>query len=52
MLFETRYFWAVFTARDNDYANEFRRIFESTRTAYASSISIHEVYRLTLEREG
>lgn len=51
MLFETRYFWAVFTARDGSTTNALRTIFDESKTAYASAISIYEVYKLTLEHE-
>lgn len=51
MLFETRYFWAVFTAKNEENANKLRRIFDSTKAALASSISVYEVYRLTLAHE-
>lgn len=52
MLFETRYFWAVFTSKDTEFSNKLRTIFETSKTAFASSISIYEVYKLTLAHEG
>ncbi len=51
MLFETRYFWAVFTAKNRETVNALRAIFDKSKTAFASSISIFEVYKLTLEHE-
>ncbi len=51
MLFETRYFWAVFTATDRKDADKLRGIFDRTKAAFASSISVYEVYRLTLAHE-
>ena len=51
MLFETRYFWAVFTAKDRGTVEGLRTIFSKSKTAYASSVSIYEVYKLTLEHE-
>ncbi len=51
MLFETRYFWAVFTATNKETLNALRAIFDRSRTAFASSISIYEVYKLTLAHE-
>jgi predicted nucleic acid-binding protein len=51
VLFETRYFWAVFTARDGKTVNRLRVIYDKSRTAYASTVSIYEVFRQTLEQE-
>jgi toxin FitB len=51
VLFETRYFWAVFTARDAETVNKLRAIYDKPKTAYASSVSIYEVFRQTLEHE-
>lgn len=51
MLFETRYFWAVFTARDAKTVNRLKAIYDKSRTAYASSVSIYEIFRQTLEHE-
>lgn len=52
MLFETRYFWAVFTAKNPEYVNKLKKIFEASKTRFASSVSIYEVYKLTLAHEG
>jgi predicted nucleic acid-binding protein len=51
VLFETRYFWAVFATRDAATVNKLKAIYEGSKTAYASTISIYEVFRLTLEHE-
>jgi len=51
VLFETRYFWAIFTARDKHVVSALRGIFDRARTAYVSSVSIYEVYNLTLAEE-
>ena len=51
MLFETRYFWAVFTRRDAATINKLKAIYDKSKTAYASSVSIYEVFRQTLEHE-
>lgn len=52
MLFDTRYFWAVFTSRDQETTEGLRAIFERSKTASTSSIAIYEVFRLTLASEG
>lgn len=51
MLFETRYFWAVFTTRDAATINKLKAIYDRSRAVYASSVSIYEVFRQTLEQE-
>jgi len=51
MLFETRYFWAVFTSKSPETTSKLKILFEKAKTAYASSISIYEVYKQTLVNE-
>jgi predicted nucleic acid-binding protein len=48
VLFETRYFWAVFTSRDADTTKKLKAIFEKSKTAFASSVSI---YKQTIEHD-
>ncbi len=52
MLFDTRYFWALFTSRNPDATNKLRALFDKTKSAFTSSITIYEVYKLTLINEG
>jgi toxin FitB len=52
MLFETRYFWAIFTEKDSEYVKKLRLIFERSKQRFVSSITIYEVHKLTLESEG
>ncbi len=51
MLFDTRYFWAVFTSKNPEFVNKLRSIFEGSKTALASSISLYEVYKLSIGQE-
>ena len=51
MLFDTRYFWAVFTSKNPEFLNKLRSIFDSSKTVFASSISLYEVYKLTISQE-
>lgn len=51
MLFDTRYFWAVFTTKNPDHLGKLRGIYNEARQAYASSISLYEVYKLTISQE-
>ncbi len=52
MLFETRYFWAVFTTRDPEYLRKLRILLENAKKKFASTITIYEIYKLTLSQEG
>ena len=52
MLFETRYFWAVFTEKIPEYVKKLRSIFERSKRRFVSSVSIYEVHKLTLASEG
>ncbi len=51
MLFDTRYFWAVFTAKNPELLSKLRSILDESKNAYASSISLYEVYKLTINQE-
>ncbi len=52
MLFDTRYFWAVFTSKNPEFLNKLRSIFDGSKNAFASPISLFEVYKLTLNHES
>ena len=52
MLFETRYFWALFTENDTGYVNRLHVVFERSKRKVVSSVTIYEVHKLTLENEG
>ena len=51
MLFDTRYFWAVFTSKNPEFLGKLRSVFDSSKTAFASAISLYEVYKLTISQE-
>ncbi len=51
VLFETRYFWAIFRSKDRRTVRELRAIYDRADTTYVSSISIYEVYKQTIESE-
>jgi toxin FitB len=51
VLFETRYFWAVFTSKDPETTKKLKTIFEKAKTAFASSVSIYEIYKQTIEHD-
>jgi predicted nucleic acid-binding protein len=52
MLFETRYFWAVFTSKGEETTRKIKGLFERAKTAYASSVTIYEIYKQTLANEN
>lgn len=52
MLFDTRYFWAVLTSRNQETTAKLKTLFERSKSAFTSSITIYEVYKLTLAKEG
>jgi len=52
MLFETRYFWALFTSRSPELTSKLKNLFDKSRTPYVSTITIYEVCKLTLSNEG
>ena len=52
MLFETRYFLARFTTKDTEDLKKLRALLERSRARSASSVSIYEIYKLSLEQEG
>ena len=51
MLFETRYFWAVFTSKNRETTAKLKAVFDKAKTAYASSITVYEIYKQTLMGE-
>lgn len=52
MLFDSRYFWAVFTSRDPETTNKLKNLHDRSKSPLVSSITIYEVYKLTLASEG
>jgi toxin FitB len=51
VLFDTRYFWAVFTSKSPEVLKRLRSIFDDSKNAFASSITLYEVYKLTIGQE-
>ncbi len=52
MLFDTGYFWTLLTERDQSIVKKLRKIFEASKKPLVSPISIYEIHKLTLEKEG
>jgi predicted nucleic acid-binding protein len=51
MLFDTRYFWAIFSSKDEETTAKLKSLFDRSKSAYVSSITIYEVFKLTLASE-
>lgn len=51
-LYDTRFFLAVYTAKESTFKRKLPKELESGRSRYVSAITIHEVYRISLEAEG
>ncbi len=51
VLYDTRYFLALYTAREPSVKRRLTEEF-ARKPRYTSSITIHEVYRVSLEEEG
>ena len=51
MLFDTRYFWAVFTEKNPEQLGKLRSILDDAQSPFASAISIYEIYKLTINNE-
>jgi predicted nucleic acid-binding protein len=51
-LYDTRFFLAKYTAKDQHTRKRLQAELEADKPRYASSITIHEVYRIALETEG
>lgn len=51
MLFDTRYFWAIFSSKDEETTSKLKSLFDRSKSAYVSSITIYEIFKLTLASE-
>jgi len=51
VLFDTRYFWAVLTSKSPEFVKKLRGIFDDSKNAYVSSITLYEVYKLSISQE-
>ena len=52
ILYDTRYFLALYTAKEPPLRRRLLAELEKTRRRHTSAIAIHEVYRVSLEEEG
>jgi predicted nucleic acid-binding protein len=52
ILYDTRFFLEVYTAKEPEFKRRLEADLKKPRRRYASAITIHEIYRLTLQNEG
>ena len=52
ILYDTRYFLALYAAKEPSQKQRFRAELEARKIRYTSAMTIHEVYRVSLEEEG
>jgi predicted nucleic acid-binding protein len=52
VLYDTRFFLEVYTAKEPELKRRLEADLKRARRRYASAITIHEIYRLTLQNEG
>jgi len=52
VLFDTRYFWTLFTERNQSVLRRLRKIFEASKKPMVSPITVYEIHKLSLEKEG
>ncbi len=51
-VYDTRYFWAIFTETNPDTVNKLRELYSLPRERFVSSPSLYEVYKLSITKEG
>jgi len=52
VLYDTRFVAAIYYPNDEDEASRIRKELTSNLTRYVSSVTVYELYKLTLESEG
>jgi len=52
LIFDTRYFWVLFTEKDPELIRKLKSIYEKSSKRIVSVITIYEMYKLTLQFEG
>ena len=52
MIFDSRYFWVLFTEKDVQVVGKLRSIYDKSKHRRVSSITVYEIYKLSLDKEG
>ncbi len=51
-LYDTRYFWEIYTTQDQDRITRLRSLLVERRHRFVSSITLYELYKLSIANEG
>ncbi len=51
-VYDTRYFWAIFTETNPETVYKLRELYSLPRDRFVSAASLYEVYKLSINREG
>lgn len=51
-VYDTRYFWAIFTETNPETIKKLRELYSLPRERYVSTVSLYEVYKLSISKEG
>lgn len=51
-VYDTRYFWAIYTKKDPESTSKLKMLLLPPRERYVSALTLYEVYKLSIGREG
>ena len=51
-VYDTRYFWEIFTIKDSDRIGKLKSLLVERRHRFVSSITLYEIYKLSIAKEG
>ncbi len=51
-VYDTRYFWALFSETKPEAISKLRELFSPPRERYVSTATLYEVYKLSINKEG
>ena len=51
-LYDTRYFWAIYTIKDSENIEKLRSVLVGKRHRFVSSVTLYEIYKLSIANEG
>lgn len=51
-VYDTRYFWAIYTTKDPDKIGKLKSLLVERRHRFVSSVTLYEIYKLSIANEG
>ena len=51
-IYDTRYFWEIFTTKDPGRIGKLKSLLVERRHRFVSSITLYEIYKLSIAKEG